>query len=277
MCCAMADIKSMGLYRNVERILADLKAEGYSASEPLSVDTLTSYDQYHYEGTHAVDDAITFLKLDERSSVLDVGSGLGGPARYIANRTKSRVTALELQPDLNATGTELTQRCGLDHLVSHVKGDVLAGDAGQRQFDALVSMLCFLHIPDRESLFANCASALKRGGRIFIDDYFAQGDLTQLESAQLVEAVFCPYLPNRLEYIGHLETAGFLDVQFEDRTADWTKFVAARLESFHAATPDLSSRYGSDTVESLDHFYTTVADLFVGGNLGGARLTARLA
>ncbi len=273
----MADIKSMGLYRNVERILADLEAGGYSASDPLTVNTLTAYDQYHYEGTDAVDDAIAFLKPDERSAVLDVGSGLGGPARYIADRTRTRVTALELQADLSATGAELTQRCGLDHLVTHVNGDVLAGDAGHGQFDGLVSMLCFLHIADRESLFANCALALKSGGRLFIDDYFARGDLTLLESGQLAEAVFCSYLPTRLEYIAHLESAGFGDVAFEDRTPDWTRFVVSRLDSFRSAASDLSRRYGRDTVESLDHFYSTVVDLFVGGNVGGARLTARLA
>lgn len=271
----MSDIKSMGLYRNVERIMADLRASGFDGTSPLTVDDLTPYDQYHYEGTDAVDDAIAFLGANPAAHILDVGSGLGGPARYIADRSGAAVTGLELQPDLNETAAALTVRAGLSALVTHVNGDVLAGDAGTDQFTGLVSMLCFLHIPDRASLFANCANALQSGSRIFIDDYYERGELTTTEWEHLANTVYCTYLPDQATYVKQMEAAGFVDVQVTDKTNDWADFVGDRLGRFREARPELIARYDEATVESLDHFYATVVDLFGGGNLGGLRVTAR--
>lgn len=270
----MTDIKSMGLYRNVDRIMADLSAAGFDETAALTVDDLTAYDQYHYEGTSAVDDACEFLSAAPGRAILDIGAGLGGPARYIAERTGASVTALELQPDLNETAAELTQRCGLDDRVTHVAGDVLEGAAPTSAFDGIVSMLCFLHIPDRATLFSQCARSLRPGGSIFVDDYFAIADFTAAEKQALADKVYCPYVPTLADYVADVEAAGFHNVQCVDKTADWSAFVGDRLRAFRSQRDDLVARYDVATVESLDEFYGVVADLFAGGHLGGLRLTA---
>lgn len=267
----------MGLYRNVDRILADLEAAGKGGDQALQVSDLTSYDQYHYEGTDAVDDAIAFLQPGAGSHILDLGSGLGGPARYLAEQSGSRVTALEIQADLNTTGEDLTKRCGLAELVTHLNGDMLTGVVGAGHFDGIVSMLCVLHIADRETLFMRCAEALKPGGRLFIDDYVALAPLTDAERAALADKVYCPYVPDLDTYVADVTGAGFTSVRTVDKTDDWRAFVTDRLAAFQAARPTLADRYGADTVDGLDDFYSTVAGLFDGGHLGGLRLTATLA
>ncbi len=271
----MSDIKSMGLYRNVDRILADLAAAGVAADGPLAVADLTPYDQYHYEGTAAVDDAITALDVKPGARLLDVGSGLGGPARYIAERTSASVTALELQSDLNATAEALTARCGLADRVVHVNGDILNNAVPAEEFSGLVSMLCFLHIPDRAALFEACARSLKAGATMFIDDYCLRRPLSRPERQALAETVYCPYLPDLDTYRSDVVGAGFEVLSATDKTDRWTTFVVGRLDEFRAARPGLIERYGADTVDGLDHFYATVAELFAGGGLTGVRLIAR--
>ena len=91
---APAHMKSMKLYTNVQRIHNDLAALGIGPDAALRVDQLTPFDQYHYFGTDAVDEALEVLQLQPGSRVLDVGSGIGGPARYIAVKTGAHVTAL---------------------------------------------------------------------------------------------------------------------------------------------------------------------------------------
>ncbi len=272
-----SNFKSMGLYRNVDRIMADLEAMGKGGDQPLAVADLTSFDQYHYEGTDAVDDAIEFLRPDGGSHILDLGSGLGGPARYLAEQSGAKVTALEIQADLNETAAALTERCRMSELVAHLNGDMLNGVAGTNRFDGIVSMLCVLHIADRATLFTSCAQALKPGGRIFIDDYVALAPLTEAERTSLADKVYCPYVPNLDTYVSDVTGAGFVDVKTEDKTADWKAFVTDRLAAFHAARLTLVDRYGEATVDGLDDFYSTVANLFTGGHLGGLRLTATLA
>jgi len=270
-----AKLESMGLYRNLDRVDADLTALGVGPDDPVRVDQLTSFDQFHYEGTAAVDDSAVALRLGPNSRVLDIGSGLGGPARYLADRVGCAVTALELQPELHHAGQRLTERAGLTGRVSHLLGDILEGPPAAQGFDGIVSMLCFLHIPDRAGLFASCAEALAPGGRIFIDDYFERSALAPEWSTALADIVHCPYLPDEATYAGHLADAGFVDVDVIDKSADWSAFVGARYDAFRAGRDDLIGRYGEPTVDELDTFYGTVAELFGGAGLGGARITAR--
>lgn len=273
----MDDIKAMGLYRNVDRIHADLAAAGFGPDDPVTVDDLTAFDQLHYEGTAAVDDACAALGIDAGSRVLDVGAGFGGPARYVADRTGAQVTALELQPDIHETAQRLSERCGLAGQVAHVNGDVLTGVMANTGHSHLMSMLCFLHIPDRAALFNACAAAVEPNGHMFIDDYFAREPLTAEDQGALDRHVFCSYLPDLATYVRDVEAGGFVDVDVVDKTADWTSFVADRYAAFSAAAASLAARYDAETVASLDSFYGTVADLFATGRLGGVRLTARRA
>jgi len=268
-------IKSMKLYWQVERIENELRALGFAEDDPLAVDDLLPFDQYHYRGAAAVDEALAVLKAGPADHLLDVGAGIGGPARYMALKAGCRVTALELQSDLNETGARLTARCGLDRRVEHACGDILSGVVAGRDFDALVSMLCFLHIPDRATLFGQCHGALRPGGRIFIEDYYARGDLTQEERRDLSDKVYCSYLPSLHDYEQQLAAAGFTDIELLDLTADWGAFVAERLSAFRAARDRQTTLHGTDLVEGLDDFYATVSALFAGGRLGGARIVAR--
>ena len=70
------DIKSMTLYHHVDRVVNELRELGKTNDELLSVDELTAFDQLHYHGTEAVDEAIRATGIGERSSVLEIGSGL---------------------------------------------------------------------------------------------------------------------------------------------------------------------------------------------------------
>lgn len=267
-------MKSMGLYNNVERILADLAAAGLGPDSPLTVSDLTPFDQYHYEGTVAVDEAAFALGATSGLEVLDVGAGLGGPARYLAETSGAIVTALELQADLDKLGAKLTERCGLAEHVHHVNGDILTDDLGAGRFEGMMSMLCVLHIADRDQLFSRCAHALAPGARIFIEDYYERAPMTEQEKADLAHDVSCPYLPDLETYVSQVANAGFIDIDVTDMTHDWTDFVAERLGAFRSARTELTDRYNPATVASLDRFYATVASLFDGGNLGGIRLTA---
>ena len=130
------NIKSMNLYNNVDRIFNELREIGKSESDNLSVEDLTKFDQFHYHGTDAIDLAIRILGINNNSKILDVGSGIGGPARYIANKTGAEVTAIELQSDQNNLASDLTNRCGLTDKVNHVCGDILDYDFKDQKFDA---------------------------------------------------------------------------------------------------------------------------------------------
>lgn len=267
-------IKSMNLYSQVDRIYNDLRSLGIEDDSPLEVETLTPFDQYHYFGTDAVDEAIAMAGIEAGSKVLDVGSGLGGPARYLAKHTDCHVTALELQDDLNDVASALTRRCGLAGSIDHVCADVLAWDAPAGSHDKLVSYLALYHIADPTALFAQCAKALKSGGRIYIEDLYGLGEFTSEQQHHLRHMLFGQNMASRTKYIADLEAAGFADIDFTDRTAPWTGFCRERLEAYRAGRSRHETVHGEDVFEALDEFYATVLMLFESSNLGGVRVTA---
>ena len=103
------NIKSMKLYNFIDRVYNELKELGKETKGELSVNELSSFDQLHYHGTEAIDFAIEKFKIEHNFKVLEIGSGLGGPARYLAKKTGARVTAVELQQDHNDAAVYLTK------------------------------------------------------------------------------------------------------------------------------------------------------------------------
>ena len=149
---ANSDIKGMKLYHHTHRVMNELRELGKNETEALRVDELTGFDQLHYHGSEAVDEAIRAAGINERSTVLEIGSGLGGPARYLASATGAEVTALELQEDHHLMASSLTERCGFGGSVKHLCGDFLTHPWDGERFQAIVSWLARYHIAQREVL-----------------------------------------------------------------------------------------------------------------------------
>jgi len=268
-------IKTMKLYQHVERVERELDEQGLSDSDALEVEALETLDQLHYHGRSAVLEAIEWLELRPDSRVLDIGSGLGGPARVIASEVGCQVTAVELQDDLNRLAQSLTRRCGLDDRIEHRRADILTASLPSSEFNAVVSWLTFLHIPERESLLTRCFRRLKPGGRILVEDFFARREPSEEERELLAHEVYCQRLDTLDDYRDLIEEAGFDQVQCHDMSASWTGFVAERLEAFRQDQGRFSRVHGNDAYQALETFYSVMNGLFSSGALGGLRWTAR--
>ncbi|MEL7471314.1 MAG: class I SAM-dependent methyltransferase [Pseudomonadota bacterium] len=268
-------IKSMKLYTQVERIHRDLESIGIGPSDPVSVDALTPFDQLHYFGTEAVDAAIAAIRPDATTDILDVGSGFGGPARYMADRAGCRVTAVELQPDLDAAAADLTQRCGLADRVGHVCGDIHDVALAPGQFGGAISYLALYHIPDRAAVYRKLYDAMAPGAGLFVEDLYQRAPPSPDEDEILRNALFANTMTDLDGYADELRSAGFEAQDLLDESSRWGGFCADRLDGFRAARPEKEALHGPEVVEALDTFYQTMCDLFVGGTLGGVRVIAR--
>ena len=267
-------MKSMKLYSDVHRIYNNLAALGYGPDDPLDLAALTPFDQYHYDGTHAVDLALSRLGVSNGARLLDIGAGIGGPARYIADQTGAHVTALELQADLDGVARDLTARCGLSARVTHTCGDILDGQM-RGPFDGIISLLCMLHIPDKPRLFAACRAALRPGRAMYIEDFARARPLSPAEEQLLAVKVQCTALPTPAEYRTHLAGAGFSAVNLTDVTQEWRQFSAARVAAAHQAHAANVALHGAEIVAGLEDFYGAVDTLWQSEALTGVRLLAR--
>ena len=267
----------MKLYCYVDRVLTELRALGKDDSEPLSASELTPFDQLHYHGTESVDLAVERAKISADSSVLEIGSGLGGPARHIAATAGARVTALELQSDQNALASRLTTRCGLSEKVKHICGDFLTYDWSESHFDVIASWLALYHIPERSQLLDRCCTLLNPGGYFFAEDLYARESLTQNEKSELTTELFAIYLPDYDAYLQDLASAGLCLETVEEMSDDWAEFTRMRQINYHSQKLRHIALHGEAVYQNMAHFYEVVTRHFTSGKLGGLRVVARKA
>jgi cyclopropane fatty-acyl-phospholipid synthase-like methyltransferase len=269
------DIKSMKLYTHVERIDNELAELGRAPTDRLTVDELSAFDQLHYHGTEALDSALQMVAANPDQHWLEIGSGIGGPARYLAHRGGIRVTALELQEDQNDLAAQLSKRCGIDSSVVHVCGNFLDHDFGEQKFDAVVSWLALYHIPERPRLLELCHALLKPGAYFYTEDLCSLGEIEAAQLADLERDLYAITLPRIDGYREDLENAGFEVLHCDDMSADWAEFTRVRLAAYRAEHSRHVRVHGEATVQALDDFYSAVDHHFGSGKLGGLRLCAK--
>lgn len=271
----MSDIKTMKLYTHVQRIYRELGELGKTVDDPLSADELSQFDQLHYHGTDAVDVAMAMIGVDGPGRWLEIGSGLGGPARHIAAYSDLQVTAIELQPEPHKVGSDLTARCGLERQVEHVWADFLDFEAAPGSYDAIVSWLALYHIPERERLLEKCFQLLRPGGCFYCEDLIVRSDIDEQLARELERDLFAITLRRIDQYQQDVENAGFAVESCKSMSSDWAEYVRVRLARFRGDRARYLRVHGDAAVTALTDFYTAVNRYFQSGKLGGMRLCAR--
>ncbi|KAL7694473.1 putative S-adenosyl-L-methionine-dependent methyltransferase [Plasmopara halstedii] len=272
------EIKTMHLYRHLDRIERRLQELGYTSKDvPVDPEQLGTLDSLHFFGDEPIRNIVRLLaNTPEDKKVLDIGTGYGGTARLLAHRSGCKVDALELQPDLSEAGRELTRRCGLDSHVTHLNGDFLELSLQKEEYDAVVSLLCFLHIGNWRQLFKKCFDILKPGGFLYIDDFFVRGvELTKEVKLTLKQDVYCANLLRQTDLHEVLKDCGFEDISFQDVTTKWLPYLTNRALQYRASLDSHIARDGETAARDLEHFYTSVARVFQAGNVGGYTLIVR--
>ena len=157
----------------LDRVLAALQEAGKDVAN-LSIDDLAPIDELHSRRRQATKDLAGMLAPKAAEHVLDIGSGLGGPARYLAHVYGCRVTGIDLTAEFVATAADLTRRTHLSDRVAFQQGSALDLPFPDASFDLAWSQNVAMNIADRARYYAEMRRVLKPGGRLAIQDV-AQG------------------------------------------------------------------------------------------------------
>lgn len=147
-----------------------------SMNGPIASAQLASLDQFHVGGLTATVEFAKRVGLNADDRVLDAGSGLGGPSRYLAETFGCHVEGADLSPDYVAIATLLTERAGLADRIGYRVGDLVALPFADAIFDLVWTQHMVMNIRDRTSLYREIRRVLKPGGRFaFYDPIAADG------------------------------------------------------------------------------------------------------
>ena len=158
-----------------DRILAALGEAGKDAEHP-TIEDLAPVDHFHLRGRDATLELARRAGLEAGAAglhVLDVGGGIGGPARTLAALAGCRVTVLDLTEDYCRVGAALTARTGLSDRVEFRHGDALAMPFEDASFDAAWTQHSSMNVPDKTRLYAEIRRVLRPGGRLALHEIMA--------------------------------------------------------------------------------------------------------
>jgi len=241
------------------RLLAVLEAHG-TAIGALTAADLAPVDEFHIGGRQASEDLLPHLPVGPDGNLLDIGCGVGGPARFFAERLGCRVTGIDLTPDFVATAVSLTRRVGLQERIEFHGGNALDMPFAAESFDAATLLHVGMNIADKEGLVRETARVLKPGGTFVVYDVMqiGPGALTYpLPWASTSEESF-PAVPER--YRQALTAAGFTVVHERERRAMAVEFFRRMREKAEAGEggPSLAPVMGETFKEKVANMVAAI-------------------
>jgi cyclopropane fatty-acyl-phospholipid synthase-like methyltransferase len=201
-----------------------------NALAALTQDQRDQFDQFHAGGPEAVDRLLPNLRITPGSTVLDVGSGLGGPARQVARSADCHVVGVDIAPAYVEIAQALTETAGLAERVRFVCTDIATLEPSE--FDAAYTMHVQMNIADKKTFFSEIGRRLRPGARLAV-----------FEVCRNSEAQPTPPLPWSLDGTDSflttadrlrttIESCGFAPVDWIDETGwvrQWFDHAAERM------------------------------------------------
>lgn len=199
----------------------------------LSTADLAPVDEFHIRGRAATLEIIRALRLTADSHMLDLGSGLGGPARTVAELTGGTVTGIDLTAEFCEVATALSAWTGLSDRTRFVVGDATATGLAAASADAAMTVHVAMNIADKPALYAEAFRVLRPGGRFVVYDVL-QGEGGDVRyPVPWASDPSTSHLARPDEMRTLLPAAGFdvvAEIDSSDDSLEWFRQVRARIE-----------------------------------------------
>jgi SAM-dependent methyltransferase len=223
-----------------EIIVAALKAAGKDLDD-LTPDDLAPVDEFHGGQRPATVRLAELVGFSGSERVLDVGSGLGGPSRYIAWRYGCRVSGVDLTAEFCRVAEMLTRLTRLVGRVDYRQGNALDLPFADMSFDVVWSQNAAMNIADRDRLYAEMHRVLRPGGKLALQEVARGPGGDPHYPVQWAREPSTSFLLTQQAAREKLETAGCRVLVWQDTTADALAAAQARARRVEGPPPVLGT------------------------------------
>jgi ubiquinone/menaquinone biosynthesis C-methylase UbiE len=241
-------------------VLAALRESGRDL-DALTTADLAPVDEFHMGWRPQTVDFAARLAFPPGARLLDIGSGVGGPARYFAEKCGCTVTGVDLTPAFVAAATELSARTGLAGRTRFVEGSALALPFEDASFDAALLIHVGMNIADKPRLFAEARRVLVQGGTFAVYDVMRTGDGPLPLPLPWADSEATSFVETPATYHALLAAAGFRVTDERDRSAfvrELTAEMRARIAAEGPPKLGLHVILGPTGAESMGHLFACV-------------------
>lgn len=236
----------------MQAIFDAIRAAGLDPAN-LGPDDLAPLEEFHTLGRQSTVDLANAANLRPAERVLDVGAGLGGPARVLARDYGCHLTGLDLTPAYCQAAQVLNQLTGLAARIEITRGDALRLPFADGTFDVVWTQHASMNIADKLQFYREIARVLKaEGGRFAMFDILAGENGSLHFPVPWASEPSMSYLATPEQTRALLADVGLAPLVWEDLTAGVLSWLESRttmpadtqprLRGFDVLAPDMPTR-----------------------------------
>ncbi len=158
----------------VDRIVDALDQSGTDPSS-LTPDSFAGADEFHIGGRKGSELVADLLNIEEGRRIIDLGCGIGGPARFLARTKGVHVTGIDLTPEFVEAASALTELVGMSDKVNFRVGSATSIPFDDDSFDAATMIHVGMNIADKSVMMSEMARVTRAGGTVLIYDVMRVG------------------------------------------------------------------------------------------------------
>ena len=212
------------------KIAGDVRNAGLDLDN-LRAAELESIDEFHFRGRDATLELLGQLHLPQGSKVLDIGSGLGGVARTIAEEAEVHVTGVDLTREFCDAASAISEWVGLSDKTEFIQADATHLPFPDQHFDGAVTVHVAMNISDKAALYTEARRVLKPGARFGLYDILQGEGGEVLYPAPWASEPSISHLATPDEMRVHLTAAGFEILAETDTTRESLDWLRERVNS----------------------------------------------
>lgn len=240
------------------------------------IETIYSNNYLSIGGTTSTEILAEMAGVSAEKRLLDVGSGVGGPALHLAEQFGCDVTGLDLVADNVDEANSRAASRNLAHLTAFHCGNAMDMPFADAQFDIVWGQDAWCHVPDKTKLVAEAARVLAPEGVIAFTDWIEVGKISGPTGDDILAAMAAPNLATRESWCKDLAASGFRVDLADDVSSDFTRQYSEIMRALTAAKQPLTEKYGTKVYKIVTDRNACILQAFQSGALGGCRIVAKL-
>ncbi|ELY60174.1 methyltransferase type 11 [Natronococcus amylolyticus DSM 10524] len=223
---------------DLERTILDAYEDAGTDTARLTRDDTAALDEFHIQGRDATRALADLADLDPGDRVLDVGSGIGGPARTLAAEFDCHVTGIDLVEEYCRVAETLTERLGLEGRVSVRRVNAVDLPFDDNAFDAVWLQHVSMNVAEKGRLADELHRVLRPGGQLALHEVCAGPGGDPYFPVPWADDSSISHLATAKELSRLLAETGFEELEWIDATDDSLEWFRSKLEAMAARPAD---------------------------------------